>query len=92
MVDVKGGYRDASTPTHDFLITAHPHSNGVYIATRGSFYGWEFLPVIGNFIAGMMQVTLDQEYVDRWACDKVGKQCGSASQSYDITCDFQDLI
>jgi hypothetical protein len=32
--------RDTSTPQHDFLICPHPHSERLYIATGGSFHGW----------------------------------------------------
>ncbi|KAI1119916.1 sarcosine oxidase [Nemania abortiva] len=61
---------DASTPTHDFLISAHPHSQNLYIATGGSFHGWKFLPVIGDCIVDMMEGTLDKTLADRWAFDK----------------------
>ncbi|KAI0523913.1 sarcosine oxidase [Xylaria bambusicola] len=67
------GYRlcwDASTPTHDFLISGHPHSKNLYIATGGSFHGWKFLPVIGDHIVDMMEGTLDTTLADRWAFDK----------------------
>ncbi|KAJ8133477.1 hypothetical protein O1611_g139 [Lasiodiplodia mahajangana] len=61
---------DASTPTHDFLISAHPHSQNLYIATGGSFHGWKFLPVIGDCIVDMMEGILDKTLADRWAFDK----------------------
>jgi sarcosine oxidase/L-pipecolate oxidase len=81
---------DASTPTHDFLITPHPHSNGLFVATGGSFHGWKFLPVIGDYIADMMDGTLAQDYASRWAWDKVGGDGRSANPTYQIIGDFQE--
>ncbi|XWW98596.1 hypothetical protein V2A60_006596 [Cordyceps javanica] len=83
---------DASTPTHDFLITSHPHCEGLYVATGGSFHGWKFLPVIGDYIADMMQGTLDEEYTARWAWDKKGGDGHSANPTYQVVGDLQDWI
>lgn len=85
--------RDATTPTHDFLVTPHPHCQGLYVATGGSFHGWKFLPVIGDYIADMMQGSLDPEYADRWAWDKKGGDDGrSANPTYQVVGDLQDWI
>ncbi|CAM1502060.1 Fc.00g040440.m01.CDS01 [Cosmosporella sp. VM-42] len=81
---------DASTPTHDFLITAHPHCDNLYLATGGSFHGWKFLPVIGEYVVDMLQGTLDGEYADRWAWDKQGGDGHSANPTYQIVGDLQD--
>ncbi|KJZ78618.1 hypothetical protein HIM_02009 [Hirsutella minnesotensis 3608] len=83
---------DASTPTHDFLITAHPHCQGLYVATGGSFHGWKFLPVIGDYVADMMQGSLEAEYADRWAWDKKGGDGHSANPTYQVVGDLQDWI
>ncbi|OAA50579.1 sarcosine oxidase [Metarhizium rileyi] len=83
---------DASTPTHDFLITPHPHSQGLYVATGGSFHGWKFLPVIGDYIADMMQGRLETEFADRWAWDKKGGDGHSANPTYQIVGDLQDWL
>ncbi|KND90552.1 L-saccharopine oxidase [Tolypocladium ophioglossoides CBS 100239] len=83
---------DASTPTHDFLITPHPHCQGLYVATGGSFHGWKFLPVIGDYVADMMQDSLDADYVDRWAWDKKGGDGHSANPTYQVVGDLQDWI
>ncbi|KYK55138.1 sarcosine oxidase [Drechmeria coniospora] len=83
---------DASTPTHDFLITPHPHSQGLYVATGGSFHGWKFLPVIGDYIVDMMQGRLDSAYTQRWAWDKKSEGCHSANPTYQIVGDLQDWI
>ncbi|KEY71596.1 hypothetical protein S7711_06057 [Stachybotrys chartarum IBT 7711] len=83
---------DASTPTHDFLISPHPHSENLYVATGGSFHGWKFLPVIGEYIAAMMDGTLSQEYADRWAWDKTGGDGHSANPTYQVIGDLQEWI
>ncbi|CAG7563582.1 unnamed protein product [Fusarium equiseti] len=83
-------HRDASTPTHDFLISPHPQSNNLYIATGGSFHGWKFLPVIGDYVVDMMQGTLDSDLADRWAWNKKGGDGHSANPTYQIVGDLQD--
>ncbi|KAH7319746.1 FAD dependent oxidoreductase [Stachybotrys elegans] len=82
---------DASTPTHDFLITPHPHSPRLYIATGGSFHGWKFLPVIGEYIADMVSHQLDPEYAARWAWDRAGNDDHSANPTYQVIGDLQDF-
>ena len=84
--------RDASTPTHDFLITSHPHSEGLYVATGGSFHGWKFLPVIGDYIADMMHGRLEADYADRWAWDKKNGDGHSANPTYQVVGDLQDWL
>jgi sarcosine oxidase/L-pipecolate oxidase len=81
---------DASTPTHDFLISPHPQSDNLYIATGGSFHGWKFLPVIGDYVMAMMQGTLDSDLADRWAWNKKGGDGHSANPTYQIVGDLQD--
>jgi len=81
---------DASTPTHDFLITPHPHCENLFVATGGSFHGWKFLPVIGDYVVEMMQGTLAPEYADRWAWDKKNGDGHSANPTYQIVGDLQE--
>lgn len=83
-------HRDASTPTHDFLISSHPHCPNLFVATGGSFHGWKFLPVIGDYVVDMMQGTLSAEYADRWAWDKKGGDGHSANPTYQIAGDLRD--
>ncbi|KAI0101679.1 sarcosine oxidase [Nemania sp. FL0031] len=90
------GYRlcwDASTPTHDFLISAHPHSQNLYMATGGSFHGWKFLPVIGDCIVDMMEGSLDRSLADRWAFDKPASFPGDKPMpSYVTSGDLADFF
>ncbi|CAH0052874.1 unnamed protein product [Clonostachys solani] len=83
---------DASTPTHDFLITPHPHCQNLFVATGGSFHGWKFLPVIGDYVADMMNGTLAEEFADRWAWDKKSGDGHSANPTYQIAGDLQDWL
>ncbi|KAH7113429.1 hypothetical protein EDB81DRAFT_873546 [Dactylonectria macrodidyma] len=48
-------HKYASPPTHDFVISPHPHCNNLYLATGGSFHGWKFLPAIGGYVVDMIQ-------------------------------------
>lgn len=82
--------RDATTPTHDFLIAPHPHSEGLFLATGGSFHGWKFLPVIGDYIVAMMEGTLEAEYAARWAWDKKDGSGRCANPTYDIAFDLAE--
>lgn len=85
-------FRDASTPTHDFLVTPHPHCDGLYVASGGSFHGWKFLPVIGDYVADMMHGDLASEYAERWAWDKKTGDGHSANPTYKIIGDLQDWL
>ncbi|KAI0003967.1 FAD dependent oxidoreductase [Xylariaceae sp. FL0662B] len=61
---------DAFTPSEDFIISPHPASQGLYIATCGSFHGWKFFPIIGAYIQRMLEGTLEAELLKRWAWDR----------------------
>lgn len=84
-------YRDASTPTHDFLITPHPHCDSLYIATGGSFHSWKFLPVIGEYVTDMLDGALPAKYAERWHWDQP-LNSKSANPTYSIVGDLQDII
>jgi sarcosine oxidase / L-pipecolate oxidase len=64
----------------------------LYVAGGGSFHGWKFLPVIGDYIVDMLQGTLATEYADRWAWDKKTGDGHSANPTYQIVGDLQDWI
>jgi sarcosine oxidase / L-pipecolate oxidase len=83
--------RDATTPTHDFLICPHPHCTNLYIASGGSFHGWKFLPVIGRYIVRMLGGKLDGPMAKRWAWDKDPDDVRPANPTYQIEGDLQDL-
>ncbi|KAI9642603.1 hypothetical protein NHQ30_009408 [Ciborinia camelliae] len=58
---------DGITPTQDFIISEHPHCHNLYIATGGSFHGWKFLPIIGDYVVKMLDCELDDDLTKRWA-------------------------
>src|SRR6266487_6399292 len=62
--------RDAVTPNQDFIISPHPHCKNLYLATGGSFHSWKFMPTIGKYVVQMLDGTLDEEKVRRWAWDR----------------------
>lgn len=61
---------DAITPNQDFIISPHPHCQGLYVATGGSFHSWKFVPVLGRYVVQMLQGTLSDELAARWAWDR----------------------
>jgi sarcosine oxidase / L-pipecolate oxidase len=63
-------FRDAITPNQDFIICAHPHSQGLYIATGGSFHGWKFFPILGKYVVQMLEGTLSPALAKIWAWDR----------------------
>jgi glycine/D-amino acid oxidase-like deaminating enzyme len=62
--------RDCVTPDEDFIISQHPASKGLSIATCGSFHGWKFLPVIGHYVVQMLEGSLEAGLEKRWAWDR----------------------
>jgi glycine/D-amino acid oxidase-like deaminating enzyme len=40
---------------------------GLFMATAGSFHGYKFLPVIGKYVAQMLEGTLDERLARKWA-------------------------
>ncbi|EOO00129.1 putative sarcosine oxidase protein [Phaeoacremonium minimum UCRPA7] len=80
---------DAITPNQDFIITPHPHSKGLYIATGGSFHSWKFMPIIGEYVVKMMQGTLPADIASRWAWDRSSE--GSALKEYLPKRDLKDI-
>ncbi|KAK6331484.1 hypothetical protein TWF730_004566 [Orbilia blumenaviensis] len=61
---------DSVCPDGDFLITQHPHSKNLVVATGGSYHGFKFLPVIGKYILETAIGDLDGEKEKRWGWDR----------------------
>jgi sarcosine oxidase/L-pipecolate oxidase len=62
----------------------------LYIATGGSFHAFKFLPVLGAYIAAMMEGTLDEEKASRWAWNR-GTD-GGACVTYIPKRDLKDIL
>ncbi|KAI1842033.1 hypothetical protein JX266_011788 [Neoarthrinium moseri] len=59
------------TATGDFVITYHPHWEGLFIATGGSGHGFKFLPVLGDKIADTIEKHGPAEFQDKWSWKEV---------------------
>ena len=65
-------YREALTPSSDFIISPHPAAaaGSLFVATCGSFHGWKFFPVIGKYVSQMLNGSLPDELRKKWAWDR----------------------
>ncbi|KAF4631685.1 hypothetical protein G7Y89_g6449 [Cudoniella acicularis] len=82
--------RDGITPNQDFIISSHPCSRNLYIATGGSFHGWKFLPIIGKYVVQMLDGQLEPELQKRWAWNR--EQTGSAHERLLPQRELRDLL
>ena len=82
--------RDGFTPNQDFIISPHPHCQNLYIATAGSYHGWKFLPVIGEYVVQLLGGTLEEDLVKRWAWDR--PQEGGAHEKIKPKRELRDLL
>ncbi len=81
---------DGITPNQDFIISPHPHSRNLHIATGGSFHGWKFLPIIGKYVVQSLDGELEKELMERWAWDR--EQKGSAHETVMPRRELKDLL
>ncbi|KAM6519363.1 hypothetical protein FALCPG4_013003 [Fusarium falciforme] len=51
----------------NFRICPYPSTKNLYIATAGSNHGFKFLPVIGKYVADMLEGKLAKEWTDLWS-------------------------
>ncbi|KIW99061.1 uncharacterized protein Z519_00724 [Cladophialophora bantiana CBS 173.52] len=61
---------DAFTTSSDFIISPHPASKGLYLATCGSFHGYKFFPVLGKYVLQMLEGSLSPQLLEKWAWDR----------------------
>ncbi len=57
---------DADTPDLHFLIGSHPEHKNLKLAVGGSAHGFKFLPIVGKYIADMLEQKLDPEIARCW--------------------------
>lgn len=57
---------DADTADRHFLVTPHPTHKNLFLAAGGSAHGFKFLPVVGKYVADMLEGTLDPEIARQW--------------------------
>ncbi|KAM5345225.1 hypothetical protein ACJ41O_011087 [Fusarium nematophilum] len=51
----------------NFRICPYPQTKNLYIATAGSNHGFKFLPVIGKYVADLLEGRLGREWADLWS-------------------------
>ncbi|KAL4922133.1 FAD dependent oxidoreductase [Aspergillus aurantiobrunneus] len=57
---------DADTADRHFLVTPHPSYKGLCIAAGGSAHGFKFLPMVGKYVADLLEGKLDEETRRLW--------------------------
>ncbi|KAK3185733.1 hypothetical protein K4F52_005598 [Lecanicillium sp. MT-2017a] len=57
---------DGDTKDINFRICPYPNAKNLYIATAGSGHGFKFMPIIGKYVADMLEGKLAQDYADLW--------------------------
>ncbi|KAF3931514.1 hypothetical protein ABW19_dt0206158 [Dactylella cylindrospora] len=70
LVSLTPSTRDMVCPDGDFLITRHPHSRNLVIATGGSYHGFKFLPLVGKYILEIVTGEAEEEIKRRWGWDR----------------------
>ncbi|CAH0046680.1 unnamed protein product [Clonostachys solani] len=65
----------------NFRVCPYPDTTGLYIGTIGSNHGFKFLPVIGRYVADMLEGNLGKEWSDLWAW-KDGRVPGGKPNPY----------
>lgn len=57
---------DADTADRHFLVTKYPGHKNLFLAAGGSAHGFKFMPVIGRYIADMLEGKLEPEAARKW--------------------------
>ncbi|GJP97935.1 hypothetical protein AnigIFM59636_008308 [Aspergillus niger] len=57
---------DADTADRHFLISPHPVHQGLYLTAGGSAHGFKFLPVLGKYIADLLDGSLEPDIARQW--------------------------
>ncbi|KAI9162681.1 FAD dependent oxidoreductase [Paramyrothecium foliicola] len=58
--------RDGDMPDEGFLIANVPARKNLMVALGGSAHGFKFLPIIGKYVADMIEGKLKPEIAERW--------------------------
>lgn len=68
------------TPTANFLIDHHPHSQNVVLATGGSAHAWKFVPIIGDKVVDFLEGSLAPHLAELWSWgEKLGNKDDNGS-------------
>jgi len=77
---------DSVTPTQDQLITRHPDArlHNLFLAVGGSFHSWKFLPIIGKYVANVLDGVSNGNYKDlSWEWKRVGWSSGGTQGAHE---------
>lgn len=81
---------DADTPDRHFLIAPHPDHRGLFLATGGSAHGFKFMPILGKYIADMLERKLEPAIAHAWAW-RPGQAPGKNLAHQDPEVELSDL-
>lgn len=59
--------RDGTSKDINFRICPYPNAKNLYVASVGSNHGFKFLPVIGKYVADMLEGKLSPGYAELWS-------------------------
>lgn len=81
---------DADTADRHFLIAPHPGHAGLFLAAGGSAHGFKFMPILGKYIADMLEGTLEPGIAKAWAW-RPGQSPGKNLAHLDPESELADL-
>lgn len=67
---------------YHFLISPHPDHAGLSLAVGGSAHGFKFFPVIGDYIADMLEQKLDPAIQEVWKWRPGAKQSEDTAEPF----------
>lgn len=73
--------RDGMSKDINFRICPHPNAKNLYVSSVGSNHGFKFLPVIGKYVADMLEGKLPTDYTELWSW-KFGWQLDDVSNPH----------
>ncbi|KAJ6155593.1 FAD dependent oxidoreductase [Penicillium chermesinum] len=82
---------DADTADRHFLVTPHPNHRRLFLATGGSAHGFKFLPVVGKYVADLLEGKLEADIMQKW-CWRAGQHVESSNLAHmDPELELSDL-
>jgi hypothetical protein len=59
-------YREAQTPSDNFIISQHPRHQGLSITTGGSGHAFKFIPTLGMYVSQLLDGALSEKLQAKW--------------------------
>lgn len=82
---------DSDTPDAHFRITSHPEHPHLYFAGGGSAHGFKFFPIIGKYVADLLEGLLDSDLANAWRWKPNQEFVKDASRLDGPEADLRDL-